>query len=139
MEWFANVIVPVLIAMIPAVCMLVGTLAGVKAQLKETERKAEEHRNEIEEAREKKEQDRETLRDRKDEERQKRQEEVLRCLLRSELLTMYFKHIERDDEKLTQWESENMHKMADAYAGLNGNSFVDQLVAKMGEWKVVKN
>lgn len=128
MEWFTNVIVPLLIAIVPAVIALTGTLIGVKTQLKQSEKSAEKHRNEIE-----------AQRELKDEERQRKQEEVLRCLLRTELLNMYFKHIDRDNRELTQWESENMHKMADAYAGLDGNSFVKPLVEKMTSWDVVKN
>lgn len=31
MEWFTNVIVPLLIALIPAIASLIGILAGVKA------------------------------------------------------------------------------------------------------------
>ena len=128
MEWFTNVIVPVLISLIPAAGLLIGTLAGIKAQLKETEKKAEEHRNEIE-----------AQREAKDDARQKRQEEALKSLLRNELLNMYFKHIDRDNRTLTQWESENMHELADAYEALKGNTFVRPLVEKMSSWEVVKN
>ena len=128
MEWFTNVIVPILSSLIPALGVLIGTLAGVKVQLRQNENKAQEQREKIEEAR--------ILRDN---ERQNRQEEVLRCLLRSELLNMYFKHIERNNETLTQWEAENMNKLADSYFGLDGNSFVKPLVETMRKWKIVKN
>lgn len=128
MEWFTNVIVPILSSLIPALGVLIGTLAGVKVQLRQNENKAQEQREKIEEAR--------ILRDN---ERQNRQEEVLRCLLRSELLNMYFKHIDRNNETLTQWEAENMNKLADSYFGLDGNSFVKPLVETMRKWKIVKN
>lgn len=128
MEWFTNVIVPILSSLIPALGVLIGTLAGVKVQLRQNENKAQEQREKIEEAR--------ILRDN---ERQNRQEEVLRCLLRSELLNMYFKHIDHNNETLTQWEAENMNKLADSYFGLDGNSFVKPLVETMRKWKIVKN
>ena len=128
MEWFTNVIVPILSSLIPALGVLIGTLAGVKVQLRQNENKAQEQREKIEEAR--------ILRDN---ERQNRQEEVLRCLLRSELLNMYFKHIDRNNKTLTQWEAENMNKLADSYFGLDGNSFVKPLVETMRKWKIVKN
>lgn len=128
MEWFTDVIVPILISLIPAAGMLIGTLAGVKVQLKTNELKAQEQREQIEKARIE-----------RDEERQKRQEEVLRCLLRTELLNMYFKHIERGEKHLTQWEAENIHKMYASYADLDGNSFVKDLYDRMNSWEVVKN
>lgn len=96
--------------------------------MKESERKAEEHRNEIE-----------AQRERKDEQRQARQEEALKSLLRNELLNIYFKHIEKNNRVLTQWESENMHELADAYEALKGNTFVKPLVEKMNSWDVIKN
>ena len=128
MEWFTNVIVPILSSLIPALGVLIGTLAGVKVQLRQNENKAQEQREKIEQER--------ILRDN---ERQNRQEEVLRCLLRTELLNMYFKHIEHNNETLTQWEAENMNKLADSYFGLDGNSFVKPLIETMRKWKIVKN
>ena len=128
MEWFTEVIVPILLSLIPAIGMLIGTLAGVRAQLKVNENKAQQQREQIEKARIE-----------RDEARQKRQEEVLRCLLRTELLNMYFKHIERGEKHLTQWESENMHKMYTSYVELDGNTFVKDLYDRMNSWEVVKN
>lgn len=52
---------------------------------------------------------------------------------------MYFKHIDHNNETLTQWEAENMNKLADSYFGLDGNSFVKPLVETMRKWKIVKN
>ena len=128
MEWFTNIIVPILVSLIPAAGVLIGTLAGVKAQIRISEEKAEKQRIKIEKDQIE-----------RDEARQKRQEEVLRCLLRTELLNMYFKHIEYDRKELTQWESENMHKMFESYSALDGNSFVSDLYKIMNSWPVVKN
>lgn len=128
MEWFSNIIVPVLIAIVPAMLTLVGTLAGVKAQLKTSERKAEEDRRKLEDERE-----------RKEEQRQEKQEEALKSILRTELLRIYFRRVEKGQKFLTQWESENVHRMYASYTALGGNSFVRDLVNKMNEWEVVQN
>ncbi len=48
MEWFTQVIVPVLVSLIPAGCVLIGTLAGVRAQIRTSEEKAERQRVKIE-------------------------------------------------------------------------------------------
>ena len=128
MEWWTNVWVPLIIAIFTASATLIGTLAGVRVQLKINEKKAEEDRKKSDEERE-----------RKEEQRQKRQEEALKSLLRTQLLTIYFRHIVKDQKFLTQWESENMHKLYASYVALDGNSFVQDLVGKMSEWDVVQN
>lgn len=128
MEWFSNIIVPVLIAIVPAVLTLIGTLAGVKAQLRASERKAEEDRQRLEDERE-----------RKEEQRQEKQEEALKSILRTELLRIYFHRVEKGQKFLTQWESENVHRMYASYTALGGNSFVTDLVNRMNEWDVVQN
>jgi hypothetical protein len=117
MEWFHNILLPILLALIPSAATLIGTLAGVHVQIK----KLESDRKSADEA------------------RQARQEEVLKCLLRTALLNMYFKHIEKQNFKLTQWEAENMHKMFTSYRALEGNSFVVDLVTRMNSWDVVQN
>lgn len=128
MEWWTNVWVPLIIALFTATATLVGTLAGVRAQLKINERKAEEDRRRLEEERE-----------RKEAERQEKQEEALKSILRTELLRIYFRRIEKGQRFLTQWESENVHRMYASYTALGGNSFVADLVNRMNEWDVVQN
>ena len=128
MEWISEFLIPVLVASIPATIALIGTLAGVRAQLKQSEDNAEKSRQKIE-----------AERKREDEIRQQRQEEVLRCLLRTALLNMYFKHVEKQNFKLSQWEAENMHKMFASYRALDGNSFVIDLVNRMNAWEIVQN
>ena len=128
MEWWTNVWVPLIIALFTATATLVGTLAGVRAQLKINEKKAEEDRRRLEHAREQKEA-----------ERQEKQEEALKSILRTELLRIYFRRIEKGQRFLTQWESENVHRMYASYTALGGNSFVTDLVNRMNEWDVVQN
>lgn len=128
MEWWTNVWVPLIIAIFTASATLIGTLAGVRVQLKINEKKAEEDRKKSDEERE-----------RKEEQRQKRQEEALKSILRTEILRIYFRHIEHNQKFLTQWESENVHKMYASYTALDGNSFVADVVTKMNEWDIVQN
>ena len=128
MEWWTNVWVPLIIALLTAAATLIGTLAGVRAQLKINEKKAEEDRRRLEEERE-----------RKETERQEKQEEALKSILRTELLRIYFRRAEKGQKFLTQWESENVHRMYASYTALGGNSFVRDLVNKMNEWEVVQN
>lgn len=59
-----------------------------------------------------------------------------KCLLRSEILSTYYKGL--DKQELHQYEAENLHKLYDAYKALGGNSFVDIIYNEMLEWKIVK-
>lgn len=63
------------------------------------------------------------------------QDEAIRCLLRRDILDIYFKH--QDDETLTQVEAEFISQTYQSYKKLGGNSFVDRLVAEMRTWKIV--
>ena len=70
-----------------------------------------------------------------DEKRQILQEESLRCLLRTEILKIYYKHLE--DKQLRQYDAENLRKLYEAYKDLEGNTFVDDCVAEMRTWKII--
>ena len=58
-----------------------------------------------------------------------------RCLLRSEIVRIYYRH--HDDRKLREYEFKNMKQCHDAYKALDGNSFIDRIVEEMREWDIV--
>ena len=118
----------IFVAAIPAFI----SLWQVKIQLKESEKKAESER----EANQKELIDKLII---TMQERNKTQDEALRCLLRTQLLNMYFKHAKQNNPVLTQWESENMHKIFEAYSQLDGNSFAEDVFNKMNGWNIVQN
>ena len=58
-----------------------------------------------------------------------------RCLLRSEIVRIYYRH--KDDKKLREYEFRNMAQCYIAYKALGGNSFIDHLNAEMQEWEII--
>ena len=58
-----------------------------------------------------------------------------RCLLRSEIVRIYYRH--HDDRKLREYEFKNMKQCHAAYKALGGNSFIDRIVEEMREWDIV--
>lgn len=61
--------------------------------------------------------------------------EGLRCLLRSEIVSIYYRH--RDDKKLKEYEYKNLEFCYKAYKALKGNSFVDHIHSEMQEWEII--
>jgi hypothetical protein len=61
--------------------------------------------------------------------------EGLRCMLRSEITRLYYRH--RDDRQLREFEFKNMQQCYDAYKALKGNSFIDRLHGEMQEWDII--
>lgn len=59
-----------------------------------------------------------------------------RCLLRNELLKMYYKNLET--KTIRQYEFENFIKLYEAYKSLGGNSFVDEINEEVRHWKVIR-
>ena len=57
-----------------------------------------------------------------------------RCLLRSEIVRIYYRH--HDDRKLKEYEFKNMDQCYEAYKALKGNSFVDKIHDEMKEWDI---
>ena len=62
--------------------------------------------------------------------------EGYKCLLRSEIVRIYYRHLEH--KQLHQYEYENMCYCYKAYKELGGNSFVDHIFAEMEDWKIVQ-
>lgn len=62
-------------------------------------------------------------------------QEGQRCLLRSEIVRIYYRH--HDDKQLREYEYKNLVQCYKAYKALNGNSFIDHLYAEMQEWDII--
>lgn len=58
-----------------------------------------------------------------------------RCLLRSEIVRIYYRH--HDDRKLREYEFKNMQQCYEAYKALQGNSFIDRIHDEMKEWDII--
>lgn len=58
-----------------------------------------------------------------------------RCLLRSEIVRLYYRHAR--DRQLQEYEFRNLEQCYHAYKALNGNSFVDHIYAEMQEWEII--
>lgn len=58
-----------------------------------------------------------------------------KCQLRSEMLHIYYKGI--DKKSIRQYEYENFLMLYEAYKALKGNSFVDRIKTEVDEWTVI--
>ena len=58
-----------------------------------------------------------------------------RCLLRSEIVRIYYRH--KDDKQLREYEFRNLEECYKAYKALGGNSFIDHIYAEMQEWDII--
>ena len=59
----------------------------------------------------------------------------LKCLLRSEMLRIYYRH--KETEKMRQYELENFVFLYKAYKALKGNSFIDKIYKEVMSWEVI--
>lgn len=57
-----------------------------------------------------------------------------KCLLRSDMLRMYYRHCE--SRTIRQYEYENFEYEYYAYKALGGNSFIDKIHAEVKTWKI---
>lgn len=60
---------------------------------------------------------------------------ALKCLLRSEMLRIYYRHQEK--REIRQYEYENFVFLYKAYKAMRGNSFIDKIYKEIQEWRVV--
>ena len=60
--------------------------------------------------------------------------EGIRCLLRSDMLHTYYKHV--DTGTIRQYEAEEFKKSYAGYKALDGNSFIDDVAEKVKDWKI---
>mgnify|MGYP004627187791 FL=1 len=58
-----------------------------------------------------------------------------RCLLRSEMLRIYYRH--KDSGEIRQYEYENFVYLYEAYKKLKGNSFIDKIYAEVKKWEII--
>lgn len=61
--------------------------------------------------------------------------EGLKCLLRAEMLRVYYKN--RTEDKIRQYEYENFVFCYKAYKKLKGNSFIDEIEEKIKTWEII--
>ena len=61
--------------------------------------------------------------------------EGIRCQLRTDMLRTYYRH--KDDKRIRQYEKENFEHNFNAYAALNGNSFIHDIHEEVKKWEVV--
>lgn len=59
-----------------------------------------------------------------------------RCLLRSEMLRIYYANLEKGE--IRQYEFENFIKCYDAYKALGGNSFIDEINLEVRTFRIVR-
>ena len=58
-----------------------------------------------------------------------------KCLLRSEMLHIYYKYLNK--KEIRQYEFENFIKLYEAYVSLGGNSFIKEIKEEVMTWKVI--
>lgn len=58
-----------------------------------------------------------------------------KCLLRSDMLTIYYHN--REKKVIRQYEYENFVMLYEAYKALKGNSFIDKIYSEVKDWEVV--
>ena len=58
-----------------------------------------------------------------------------KCQLRSEMLRIYYRHLESGE--IRQYEYENFVMLYEAYKTLKGNSFIDKIYVEVKSWKIV--
>ena len=58
-----------------------------------------------------------------------------RCLLRAEIVRIYYRR--NEDRQLKEYEFKNMDHCYDAYKALKGNSFVDKIHSEMKDWEII--
>lgn len=62
-------------------------------------------------------------------------QEAQRCLLRAEIVRLYYRH--NEEKKLREYEYRNLEQCYQGYKALKGNSFVDHIHAEMQEWEII--
>lgn len=76
-------------------------------------------------------------RKRKDEEDKRSELESIKCLLRAEIVRIYYSKMNAKEYVLHQFEYENLSMLYTAYKKLGGNSFIDKIWSDMQEWEII--
>ena len=58
-----------------------------------------------------------------------------RCLLRSDMLRIYYHN--REKRTIRQYEYENFVMLYEAYKALKGNSFIDKIYEEVKDWEII--
>ena len=66
----------------------------------------------------------------------KEQQEGIKCLLRAEIVRLYYKH--QDRESLQEYEWAMLDACYQAYRRLGGNSFIVKLYEEMKDWSIAR-
>lgn len=61
--------------------------------------------------------------------------EGMQCLLRSEIVRTYYRHL--DDKQMREYEFENVSTCYKAYTKNGGNSFVKRIYEEMETWTII--
>lgn len=70
----------------------------------------------------------------KTKEHESRTDEGIKCLLRSQMLSIYYHSYEA--KTIRQHERENFDMLYSAYEALGGNSFIHDIYDEVREWKI---
>lgn len=65
----------------------------------------------------------------------KKERDSVKCLLRSEIVRIYYKY--RSDCRIHSFEYENLVMLYEAYKAMGGNSFVDRIWEEISEWEII--
>lgn len=63
------------------------------------------------------------------------QGEAIKCLLRANIVNQYY--VYKKMGEIPFYVKESLHKEFEAYKGLKGNSFVEEIMNEIDTWKVV--
>ena len=63
------------------------------------------------------------------------EEDGVKCLLRSDMLRVYYNNRER--KQIRQYEYENFIMEYKAYKVMKGNSFIDHIKSEVDDWEVI--
>lgn len=58
-----------------------------------------------------------------------------KCQLRSDMLSIYYRH--KEDGKIRQYEYENFILAYEAYKALGGNSFIDRIYEEIQSYEII--
>ena len=61
---------------------------------------------------------------------------AVRCLLRSDITEIYYRHSGDNGESLREYERNNLDDLYEGYKSLGGNHYIDDIYKSMRTWRV---
>ena len=61
---------------------------------------------------------------------------AVRCLLRSDITEIYYRHSGKNEECLREYERNNLDDLYEGYKSLGGNHYIDDIYKSMRTWRV---